>query len=310
MRIVPLSFKFLPRFSTLAALALLSSAVLLKLYLSHFEPPVNIGSEDKLLIGVAFLILATTVGWIISQSRRAFSFASAVSVSGNSLVLPEEVKYETGRLLLEGHSYYTGRGRHYRIERRFARFSSGRGTEIVPPWDEFSVAINGDGRGYLNAPAVLIKTGRYSGLVLIFFTSRSETCFRDTMHLEINGDKATVEYSFDGSVLGGTVNSWLSKARGVRLYLSGGGGEVKKKLGEGRKFEFHCRLLPEEDTVLVAPFRFITPMMILGNLGRFLPSPREGLLLGHGTYELKAVLDVPFGRDVVEKAEFRVELKD
>ncbi|ACS32713.1 hypothetical protein [Thermococcus gammatolerans] len=307
MRVVPLSPKFFPRFSTLAALALLFSAVLLKLYLSHFEQPVNVGSVDRLLIGAAFLILTAAIGWIISQSRRAFSFVGTVSVSGNSLVLSEKVEYETGRLLIEGRSYYLGKGRHYQIERRFVKSSSGKGSEIVPIWDEFFVEINGDGIGYFNAPAVLIKTGKYSGLALIFLTSRSETRFRDTMHLEINGEEATVEYHFDGGVLRGVVHSWLSKARGIRLYISGGGGEVKKKLGGGREFEFSYRLLPEEDTVLVAPFRFITPMMILGNLGGFLPSPREGLLFGHGTYELKAVLNVPFGRDVVEKVTFRIE---
>ncbi len=143
---------------------------------------------DRLLIGAAFLILTAAIGWIISQSRRAFSFVDTVSVSGNSLVLPEEVEYETGRLLIEGRSYYLGKGRHYQIERRFVNSSSGRGSEIVPIWDEFFVEINGDGIGYFNAPAVLIKTGKYSGLALIFLTSRSETRFRDTMHLEVNGE--------------------------------------------------------------------------------------------------------------------------
>ncbi|WP_010479540.1 hypothetical protein [Thermococcus zilligii] len=106
-----------------------------------------------------------------------------------------------------------------------------------------------------------------------------------------------VELHQDGT---GTIEAPALRISGGRYDEVGSNG-IWRKVAEGSTFDFTFSTLPEEKTVIFSHYDSITPRSILEKLWG------GPVVMGHGTFELRAVLDIPLGKDVVETGIFKVE---
>ena len=264
-----------------------------------------------LIFPVLFLVALLVIGAkIITGGRKASLLFNQTAVSETSVSFPEEVDYEVGRLFLEGYWAYsstttssgTTSSRNYHTRRNFRPEKRGRGLEVELPNGPFRVELRADGTGIVDAPAIRIRSGPYKDGLLIFLTDKGEVVGEGSLSLNKGSDTAQVNFRGEGKFLRGSVWAELSKARGVRIEV--GSGDVWKRIASGRNFDFSFSTLPEEEIVIFTHYGTVTPLSILKKLWK------NSVLLGHGTFELKAVLDVPLARDVVETAVFRVEFEE
>ena len=252
---------------------------------------------------VLFVLIALAKGTsVFTGNRKASALFEGSSVSEGGVTFPEELEYETGRVALDGYWTSTGRSRSYHVRRSFETRERGRGTFVEFPNEPFRVGVLRDGTGRVEAPAVRILSGPYRDVLMIFLTDEGEVDGSGTLTLSKGSDVATVTFRGEGRELRGAVQAELSKARKVRIEV--GSGKVWKKTAEGTTFDFTFSPLPGEKTVVFANYKTVSPLSLIKSLWK------GSIVLGHGAFELKAVLDVPLARDVVEKAEFRVELKN
>ncbi|NJE49609.1 hypothetical protein E3E30_08550 [Thermococcus sp. 9N3] len=255
-----------------------------------------------LAMPVLFILLALAKGTsVFTGNKKASALFENSEVSESGVTLPEELEYETGRVTLDGYWTSTGRSRSYNVRRSFEARERKTGTFVEFPDEPFRVQVLRDGTGRVEAPAVRILSGPYRDALLIFFTDEGEVTGSGSLTLSKGSDVATVTFRGEGKELRGNVQAELSKARKVRIEV--GSGKVWKRIAEGQSFDFTFSPIPEEKTVVFANYKTVSPMSLVKALWR------DTAVLGHGAFELKAVLDVPLARDVVEKAEFQVELK-
>ncbi|WP_456366612.1 hypothetical protein [Thermococcus sp.] len=264
-----------------------------------------------ILIPLLVLAVILVVGFRIwGGSRKASALFREAVLSETSVGFPGEVDYETGRVFLEGYWTYehtttssgTTGSRRYRTRRSFRVEERGRGMEAPLPEGPFRVELHPDGTGIVEAPAIRIRGGRYDGSLIIFLTDEGEVLGEGQLSLGKGSDMAQVRFRGDGKFLRGSVWAELSKARKVRIEIGSGG--LWRKVAEGKSFDFSLSTLPEEKTVIFTHYDSVSPRSILKKLWS------GPVIMGHGSFELKAVLDIPFGRDVVEKAQFTVELEE
>ncbi len=256
-----------------------------------------------LTIPVLFVIMVLTRGTgVFMGNRRASTLFEGSEVSESGITFPEELEYETGRVALDGYWTSTGRNRSYHVRRSFRAGERRTGAFLEFPSEPFRVRVLRDGTGRIEAPAVRILSRPYRDVLLIFLTDEGIVEGNGSVTLTRGRDVATLTFRGDGRFLIGTVQAELSKARKVRIEV--GSGKVWRKIAEGQSFEFTFSPLPEEKTVVFANYKTVSPLSLVKTLWR------DSAVLGHGTFELKAVLDVPLARDVVEKDSFIVELTD
>ncbi|WP_297063203.1 hypothetical protein [Thermococcus sp.] len=254
-----------------------------------------------LAMPVLFILIALAKGTgIFTDNKKVSALFEGSEVSGSVITFPEELEYETGRVLLEGYWVSTGRSRSYRVKRKFEARELGKGLSLEFFNEKFRVLVLKDGTGTVEAPAVRILGEPYRDVLLIFLTDEGEIKGESTINLSRGGDIARVTFRGEGKQIAGTVQSGLSKARKVRIKV--GSEKVWKKIAEGQNFNFAFSPLPEEKTVIFASYRTVSPLSLIRGLWK------DSVVLGHGTFGLKAVLDVPLARDVVETADFTVEL--
>ena len=252
-------------------------------------------------IPVILILLAFSKGTIIlTGNRKTSALFSSATLSENGVAFQEEIEYEKGRVELEGYWTSSGRSRSYHVKRNFQGGGRGRGTFVEFPREKFRVTVLRDGTGRVEAPAVRILSEPYRDVLLIFLTNRGRVNGSESLTLSRESDMATVTFRGDGKELRGTVQGELSRARRVRIEV--GSGRVWKRIAEGLNFDFSFSPLPDEETVIFTHYKNVSPLTLVKNLWK------DSTVLGHGTFELKAVLDVPLARDIVEKAQFTVEL--
>ncbi|WP_297549014.1 hypothetical protein [Thermococcus sp.] len=254
-----------------------------------------------LAMPVLFILIALARGTsIFTGNKKASALFEGSEVSERVITFPEELEYETGRVFLEGYWVSTGRSRSYHVKRKFEAKERGKGLSLEFLNEKFRTLVLKDGTGTVEAPAVRILSEPYRDVLLIFLTNEGEIKGKATINLSEGEDVATVVFRGEGKQIAGTVQSELSKARKVRIEV--GSGKVWKKIAEGQNFDFTFSPLSEEKTVIFASYRMVSPLSLVRGLWR------DSAVLGHGTFELKAVLDIPLARDVVETADFTVEL--
>ncbi|WP_297487267.1 hypothetical protein [Thermococcus sp.] len=276
--------------------------------MSSFLP----SSFTLLFILIPFLVLAVIIvaGFRIwGEGRKASALFREAVLSETSVSFPEEVSYDVGRVFLEGYWTYehttTSSGttsRRYRTRRSFRTEEKGRGMEAPLPMGPFRVELRQDGTGTIDAPALRIRGGRYDGSLIISLTDEGRILGEGQLDLSKGNDMAQVRFRGEGKFLRGSVWAELSKARKVRIEIGSGG--LWRKVAEGKGFDFSISTLPEEKMVIFTHYDSVSPRSILKKLWS------GPVIMGHGSFELKAVLDIPLGRDVVEKAQFTVELEE
>ncbi|MDV3103798.1 hypothetical protein [Thermococcus waiotapuensis] len=258
---------------------------------------------------VPLLILGVILGTgarILGGGKKASSLFNEASLTETSVAFPEEVEYELGRVFLEGYWSYEhtttssrGSSRSYRTRRRFSVEEKGRGLEARLPEGPFRVELRQDGTGTIEAPALRIRGGRYDGSLIVVLTDEGVVEGEGKLGLSKGEEVAQVSFRGDGKFLRGSVWAELSKARKVRVEVGSSG--IWRKVAEGSTFDFTFSTLPEEKTVMFSHYDSITPRSILEKLWS------GPVVMGHGTFELRAVLDIPMGRDVVETDIFKVK---
>jgi len=269
-----------------------------------------------LSVPILVIVIALSRSSLFSSGlRHVSSLFNSAEVSGDRIILPEEVEYETGRISLDGYwtySYATTpvgtsttmgtRRRYYRTRRSFRASKRGRGMEIQFPSEPFRVEILGDGTGTVEAPAVRILSDPYRDALLIFLTDEGEVSPVGSTNLTLSkgNDVAQISLRGEGRFLAGTVQAELSRARKVRIEV--GSGNVWRKVAEGQNFEFRLSTLPEEKIVVFAHYKTASPLLMLKKLWK------GPTILGHGSFDLKAVLDIPFGKDVTDGTTFNVDV--
>ncbi len=254
-------------------------------------------------------ILLFVGGRLLAGGKKASSLFSQATVSETSISFPEELEYEVGRVFLEGYWTYTttstGSGttssRNYRTRRSFRPAGRARGLEVELPKEPFRIELKADGTGTIDAPAIRILSEPYKNALVIFLTDEGLVEGESSLNLSKGNDMVQVTFRGEGKMLRGRVWVELSKARGVRIEY--GSGNLWKTVAKGKgSFEFSFSTLPEEKILIFSHYNTVTPLSILKKLGG------GPMILGHGTFELKAVLDVPLARDIVERAIFEVVL--
>jgi len=256
-----------------------------------------------LAMPVMFILIALAKGTkLFTGNKKASALFQSSEVSERGIAFPEELEYEIGRFALEGYWTGSGRSRSYHVRRNFETKRKNRGTFVEFLEEPFRVEVLRDGSGRIEAPAVRILGEPYRDVFLIFLTDRGEVVGSGSLTLSRGNDVATVTFRGEGRELRGSIQAELSKARGVRIEI--GSGKVWKRIAQGRSFDFSFSPLPEEKIVVFASYRTISPLSLVKHLWK------DSTVLGHGTFELKTVLDIPFTKDVVEKAEFSVELDE
>ena len=269
-----------------------------------------------LSVPILVIVIMLSRSSLLSKGlRHVSSLFNSTQVSEDRIILPEEVEYETGRISLDGYWTYsyattsmgTGttmgtRRRYYRTKRNFTTTERKRGMEIQFPSEPFRVEILGDGTGRVEAPAVRILSDPYRNVLLIFLTDEGEVTHIGNTNLTLSkgSDVAQISLRGEDRFLAGTVQAELSRARKVRI--EAGSGDVWRKVAEGQNFEFRLSTLPEEKIVVFSHYKTASPLLMVKKLWK------GPTILGHGSFELKAVLDVPLGRDISEGTTFDVEV--
>ncbi len=166
----------------------------------------------------------------------------------------------------------------------------------------FKVAVSPDGTGFVKAPAVRITDGVYKDIIVLFFTNEGEVKGSGTITLATDKDSAQVSFRGEGKFITGSVYSELRKARRVKVAISAEGFSYEMAVGKGQAFEFRESMLPDEKVVMVGTYGTATPRMVAKALGG------GTIVMGHGEFILRGILDIPLRPDVRAEKTFRVEL--
>jgi len=295
------------RGSTLALIFMVIFMVLFTLPLIYMLINVPEGRLFMLGFFVFFLLMMSLGAYSLlrrrGEYRRAENFASLVGFSDSGVTFPEELEFETGTLEMKGYWVGSGKSRSYHVERKFIPKEKKRASRVPFMGSPFKVAVSPDGTGFVKAPAVRITDELYKNIVVLFFTDEGDVRGSGTVTVATESDSAQVNYRGDGKFIAGTVYSTLTKARGVKVAISAEGFEYEKIVGKGRSFEFRERMLPEEKVIMVGSYGTATPKMVGNGLGG------GTVILGHGEFIIRGILDIRLRPDVRAEETFRVELK-
>ncbi|WP_240910709.1 hypothetical protein [Thermococcus sp. MV11] len=289
--------------------------VLIAVFLVLFTVPllhvfINAPGGEFLAVGflavLLLLMVPLTHGLLRGRReyRRAKGLANLLVASDSWITFPEELEFETGTLEMKGHWVGSGRNRHYHVERKFIAERRDRASGVSFPRAGFKAAVSPDGTGFIRAPAVRITDGPYKSILLLFFTDEGEVKGSGTVTVVTEGDSAQVNFRGDGKFIAGTVYSTLAKAKRVKVALSTSGFEYEKVIGEGQSFEFRERMLPEEKVTVVGSYNTVSPRLLAGKIGR------GTVVLGHGEFIIRGILDIRLRPDVKAEGTFRVELEE
>ncbi|NJE02026.1 hypothetical protein [Thermococcus sp. JdF3] len=289
--------------------------VFLVLFIVLFTVPliymlINVPEGGVFILGffIFFLLMMSLGAYALLKKRREYrraeNFASLVGFSDSGATFPEELELETGKLEMKGYWVGSGKNRSYHVERKFIAEGKIRASGVLFPKAGFKAAVSPDGTGFVRAPAVRITDELYRNILLLFFTDEGEVRGSGTVAVATESDSAQINFRGEGKFIAGTVYSTLAKARRVKVALSTDGFEYEKIIGKGQSFEFRERMLLEEKVIMVGSYGTITPKMVAHSLGG------GTVLLGHGEFIIRGILDIRLRPDVKAEETFRVELEE
>ncbi len=252
------------------------------------------------------LIMLAGVRTLLGRGReykRAETFAASSIFSDSGVTFPEELEFETGTLEMRGYWVGSGRNRSYHVERRFIPKEKKNASRTPFMGSPSKVAVSPDSTGFVKAPAVRITDELYKNVLVLFLTDDGGVRGSGTVTVATESDSAQINYRGDGKFLVGTVYSTLTKARSVKVVLTSEGFKYGKVIGKGGSFEFREKMLPEEKVIMVGTYGTVSPKLLVGKL------PGSPVLLGHGEFIIRGILDMRLRRDVKAEEKFRVELR-
>ncbi len=271
-------------------------------------PLAEMAGADFQLMFLTFMGLFFAVPVILllraKRTRRKISLFMEDASIGETMTLPQPVRYEVGTYTCTGEWRGGGKNRHYYTSHTFRKTESGEGPAITLPEGPFIVTVKRDDSGLLEFPAVRILSEPYKNVLLLLMSSDGTVNASGTVEAATENDSAQLSIRGAGRSLTGTVYATLQKARKAKVEIFHTAWERNRfKIGEGITFDFSQELLPGEDTLIVA-YEGFSPrdfrMLMRG--GEY--------IMGHGTYGIRLVLDIPLHPDVSSEGSFEVSLKE
>lgn len=254
-------------------------------------------------MGIFFAVPILLLLRVKSATSKVSSFMRDASI-GETVTLPQPVQYEVGTYTCTGEWRSSGKNRHYYTSHTFRRMERGEGSTIKLPKGPFVVTVKRDDSGLVEFPGVRILSDPYKDVLLLYMPSTGRVDASGTIEIVRENDSAQLSLRGSGKSLSGTVYSTLQKARKVKVEIFHTAWRRNRfKIAEGITFDFSKNLLPEEDTLIVTYYGF-SPR----DFRRLMGSGEH--ILGHGTYGVRLVLDIPLRPDVVEEGSFEVVLEE
>ncbi|ASJ13449.1 hypothetical protein [Thermococcus thioreducens] len=252
------------------------------------------------------LIIATIFFLAFMSQKKAREKAeelkNAVEIRDGKVALPRRMKLAKGRFLLKGHWSSTGRSRSYHVDRKFIKESELETDVIEPKPERFTLVMARDEETLIDVPAYLVLEPEFEGLLLIpIVPSYRIEVEKQSLEASREMEFAHARIEVGNNGFWGKLYANLQKCRGVRIELKTKTPKAIEKLAETRESaEFRKEFLKE--SLLIISHRNATdPRHFSRILGR------KVFIEGHGEYTLELTLDVPFGKDVHDKATLRVE---
>lgn len=258
------------------------------------------------LIGIImYLIFASVVGALLlfslrkirARERAAAELASSSRIEGEEIILPEELEFEYGRLVLR---LLTGREHSIKEFRQEGKEKAGRVAFLN---EEFRLLITPEGEGLASFPAVRILSRPYEGVMLLFMTDKGTVVCRKSLsipafdvHLDVKGR---------GKKLLGKIYSAPEKAKNVRVLLSmPEERNVEVEIAGGSIKEFEYSMLPEEMIVIYTSYGALS----LGEIARKFRG--KGAVLGHGEFLIRFAVEGRLKKRHSRRESFKVLMEE
>jgi hypothetical protein len=314
-------------------LFVLSLIILLTIVVGGLHSGAAIASHLGFIVAVMFfliillVIIAATIRKSMKRQRLVEIVKShIVSASEDLIVFDKSMKITLGYLALRGVWRSSGKHRHYKVSSRFYEISNIFSNRIVLDrkfLDNYTIAVESDGEGYVKLPALLVKDTDVdrNGVVLVIVPSRTLYEDRD-VSLKIStlyGDSAYASLKINNNVLEGTL-LYLSKgkSRSVKIVIQGiiehevfGGIGIKKevfKVKETGSHRFNIKLTIPKPLLIITPIKLFTPLYLARILYNVIGMSKTYLYgFSDGEYTLRLQLDIPLRPDkyVEEKIVFK-----
>ncbi|NJF24091.1 hypothetical protein [Thermococcus sp. Bubb.Bath] len=128
------------------------------------------GSSFQLIflafMGIFFAVPVVLLLRVKSARSKVSSFMRDASI-GETVTLPQPVRYEVGTYTCTGEWRSSGKNRHYYTSHTFRRTESGEGPTIALPKGPFIVTVKRDDSGLVEFPAVRILSEPYKNVLLL-----------------------------------------------------------------------------------------------------------------------------------------------
>jgi len=249
-----------------------------------------------------YLVFWVRVAWARMKLAR---LVRDMMVSDLYVGLPCRVDYETGIYRCIGdwelvEDYRGRRSRKYFVTHKFTTETTGSDRSVKLPQGTFLAIAKRVGAGILGFPAIKFLSEPYRDLLVLVMTPKGEVTGRGRLEVAHENRVAAVEYKGSGTFLTGECYSLSDNPARMKVEIAHKSRpEIRARVGRGKSFEFSRQLLPDDVTVFIArkelPLKQFSKLM--GN---------RGVVMGHGRYAVRLILDLRFRKDVSKEAEFEV----
>ncbi len=251
------------------------------------------------LLGIMmYLIFASVIGALLlfslrrlrAREKAAAMLASSSGIENGTITFPEELEFEYGRLILGE-----------RPAKEFRAEGKGKGRSIPFMNGEFRLLITPEGEGFASFPAVKILSRPYEGVMLLFMTSEGRVVCRKSLSIPTSEGSLHLDLEGMGRTLRGRIYSTPEKTEKIRVLLGipeWGGMEVRVAGGAIREFRYS--MLPDEKTVIYAPYGALS----LSGIARKLE--RKGVVLGHGEFLIRFTVEGHLKKRYSSRESFKV----
>jgi len=265
------------------------------------------------LIGLSLIVL-TLVGRR-KVTRRVLAYLTLMPLlefKDDEIRLPSEMEIEYGVLEM---AYYKGGEENYYSYTIFNSAGKAITDRISFVDEEFKIIcytnIYGVKEGFAKVPAVKIKSGEYKGITFIFLTNKGMVDTTQTLVVSKDGDYVQVSLKGLGRTIEGNINGTIKKARGVRVearipeFKRHEVELVNVKKSEIVHADFAFRIIPDERILVILPEGHRLFPLFARLLRECFKPP---FVMGHGEFIIRAVLDRPLKKDVVDECIVTVSL--
>ncbi len=249
-----------------------------------------------------YLVFWLRLAWARMKLAR---LVRDIMVSDLSVGLPCRVAYETGIYRCIGdwelvEDYRGHRSSQYFVTHKFTTETTGSDKSVKLPHRTFLAIVRRDGAGIIEFPAIRFLGEPYRDLLMLVMTPKGKVTGRGRLEVANENQMAVLEYKSGGAFITGEGYSLSDNPARIKVEIAHKSRpEIRATLGRGKGFEFSMQLLPDDVTVFIA--RKELPLkQFLKLMGK------RGVMMGHGRYAVRLVLDLRFRKDVSEEAEFEV----